>query len=134
MARRHGRNGFLYASIASGGTAEPVFFLNQWSIDFKTARTDVTAFGDDNMVYVAGLPDAQGSFSGFWSDDSNDLYTAAQDGVARKFYLYQDKANKPATYFFGTAFFDFSEAGGTDAAVTVSGTFAAATSIKRNAA
>ncbi len=132
--RRHGRNGFLYASVASGGTAEPLFFLKTWSIQFNTDQTDVTAFGDGNKVYVAGLPDGKGSFSGFWSDDSNDMFTAATDGVARKFYLYADKANKPNTYWFGTAFFDFSAGGDVGAAVTVSGNMTAAGTWSRNAA
>lgn len=133
-SRRHGRNGFLYAAIASGGTAEPVFFLNKWTIDFKTDKVEVTSFGDTNKTYAAGLPDSSGSFSGFWTDDCNDLYTAAQDGVGRKFYLYPDKSNKPNTYWFGTGLFDFSQAGGTAEAVSASGTFVAASAISRNAA
>ena len=67
MARIHGRDGRLYAAIASGGTAEPIAFLNSWSIDFSVDRTDVTAFEDSNKVKLAGLPDASGDFGGLTS-------------------------------------------------------------------
>lgn len=132
--RRHGRNGFLYAAIASGGSAEPVFFINKWTFGGATDYVDVTAFGDTNKVNVSGLPDASLTFSGFWSDDGNDLYTASQDGVARKMYLYPDKTNKPNTYWYGSMFFDFSSSGGTGEAIAVSGTGKASGAISRNVA
>lgn len=134
MARRHGKDGRLYVAISSGGTAEPIAFLNQWSIDFSTDRVDVTAFGDANKVYASGLPDAQGTFSGFWDSNQNDLYEAAQDGVARKFYLYPSRVLDAGDYWSGEALFDFSVAGGSSDAVTVSGTFAASTNVQRNSA
>jgi hypothetical protein len=127
MARKHGRNGRLYVSITSAGAAEPVAFLNSWDISFGVDNVDVTAFGDTNHVYVAGLPDASGSFSGFYDSTSAQLYTAATDGVARKFYLYPDTA--AATYWYGEALFDFSVSSSVDGAVTVSGDWNAASSI-----
>lgn len=129
MARKHGRNGRLYASIASGGTPEPIAFLNQWSIDFTVDNIDVTAFGDTNKTYVAGLPDSSGSFSGFFDSAGNDMYAAAADGIARKFYLYVDVAE--ATYWYGTALFDFSVSSSVDGAVTVSGDWNAASAITK---
>jgi hypothetical protein len=131
MARRHGRAGRLYMNITSGGTAEPIAFLRSWSIDFATDRVDVTALGDTNKVYVAGLPDAQGQFAGFFDDATTQMYTAATDGVARKFYLYPDRDNASGVYWFGTALFDFSVAGGTEQAVEVSGSFAAASAVAK---
>ncbi len=129
MARKHGRNGRLYVAIASGGTAEPVTFLNQWSIDFSVDNIDVTAFGDSNKVYVAGLPDSSGSFSGFFDSETAQLFTAASDGVARAFYLYPDTAD--ATYWYGTGLFDFNVASTVDGAVTISGDFQAASTITK---
>lgn len=131
MARAHGRNGALYAAISSGGTAQPVAFLSAWTFASTSDRVDVTAFGDSNKTYVAGLPDASGSFEGFWDSDGVDLYTASQDGVARKFYLYPDRSNYPTDYWYGTAFFDFEAAGGVTDAVTVSGSWSAASTIAR---
>lgn len=129
MARIHGRKGRLYVGLASGSAvAEPVAFLNQWSIDFTVDKSDVTCFGDTNKTYVSGLPDASGSFGGFYDTDSAQLYTAAQDGEARKFYLYPS-TDDATDYWFGTALFDFSAAGGVDGPVTVSGSWSAASAV-----
>jgi predicted secreted protein len=130
MARQHGRNARLYMAITSGGTAEPVAFLRQWSISFTTDNVEVTAFGDTNKVYVAGLPDSSGSYSGFYDDATAQFYTAAQDGVARRFYLYPSTASS-TQYFFGTGLFDFSLETTVDGANTISGDFQAASIVSK---
>ena len=130
MARIHGRNGRLYAAITSGGTAEPVTFLNQWSINFSVDNVEVTGFGDTNKTYVAGLPDVSGSFSGFYDTDTQQLYTAAQDGVARKVYIYP-VASDATEYWYGTALFDFSVSSDVNGAVTISGDWNAASAFTK---
>lgn len=130
MSRLHGRNGILYMNLTSGGTAEPVAFLSQWSIDFSVDNVDVTAFGDTNKVYVAGLPDCSGSYSGFYDDATVQMYTAAQDGVARKFYLYPT-TGATGKYWFGTALFDFSVSSGVSDSVSISGNFNAASAVTK---
>ena len=130
MARLHGSRGRLYAAIASGGSAEPIAFLSSWEISFETDRQDVTAFGDTNRVYVAGLPDASGTFSGFYDNATAQMYTAAQDGVERKFYLYPTTA-ATGQYWYGTALFDFSVSSGVGDAVTVSGNWNAASAVTK---
>ena len=130
MARLHGRNGRLYVNITSGGTAEPIAFLNNWDIQFAVDNAEVTAFGDINKVYVAGLPDASGSFSGFYDDATAQVYTAAADGVARKFYLYPT-TSATGQYWFGTALFDFSVSSSVDGAITISGDFQAASAVTK---
>jgi hypothetical protein len=129
MARVAGRSGRLYVNLTSGGTAEPVTFLNQWSINFATDNIEVTALTDTNKVYVSGLPDCSGSFSGFYDDATVQTYTAATDGVARKFYLYPQSST--TQYWFGTALFDFNVSGDVNGAVTISGDFAAATAVAK---
>lgn len=128
MARISGRNGRLYANITSGGTAEPIAFLNQWSLSFTTPRTDVTSFGSTNTEFVAGLPDVQGSYSGFYDDATAQLYSSAVDGVARRFYLYPDNTST-GKYWYGTALFDFSVGVTASGAATISGSFAAASTV-----
>lgn len=130
MARKAGRNARIYVGIASGGTAEPIAFQTNWTLDSSTDDIDVTAFGDSNKVYVSGLPDASGSFAGFFDDESNQLYTASQDGVARKFYLYTDNT-VTTKYWFGTGLFDFSVDVGVNDALKVSGNFKAASPVIR---
>lgn len=125
MATIAARNGRLYINLTSGGTAEPVAYMNNWSINFATDKIEVTSFGDSNKTYVSGLPDAQGDFSGFYDTATVQMYTAATDGVARKFYLYPTTAN--AQYWFGTAIFDFNINAAVDGAVQVNGSWSAST-------
>ena len=130
MARISGKNGRLYAAINSGGTAEPIAFINSFSLQATQDRQEVTAFGDTNKVYVTGFSDAQGSFSGFWDDATRQLYTAAVDGVARSWYWYPDTTST-SRYWFGTAFFDFTIEENLSGGVTISGSWAAATAVSR---
>lgn len=129
MARRHGRNGRVYLALASNGTAAPLNFTAKWTFNANTDTDEVTALGDPNKIYVAGLPDANGDFSGFWDDTTAYSYTAASDGVARPFYLYPDTVNDPAKYWFGTIIVDYKADGDVSTAVKVAATWKAATSI-----
>lgn len=115
-------------NLASGGTAEPVAYLNSWSIKFATDTAEVTAFQDANKTYIAGLPDAQGDFSGFYDDASVQTYTAAVDGIARKMYLYPSTL-KTTQYFWGTVIADFNADAKVDGAVTVSASWKASGNI-----
>lgn len=125
MARIAGRNGSLYMNLTSAGTPEPVAYLNHWTVNYSVNTIDVTSFGDTTKVYVAGLPDFQGSYGGFYDNGTVQMYTAATDGIARKFYLYPDRTLS-TQYWLGTATFDFSVDGTVDGAVTLSGNFSAA--------
>ena len=127
----HGRKGRLYVGIASDGAdASPVANLSKWSLDFSTDDVEVTVFGDTNKVYVSGLPDASGSFSGFYDSASAQLYTSATDGLARKFYLYPSNGTT-SIYWSGTGLFDFSIEGDVGGAVGVSGNFKAASAVTK---
>lgn len=131
MARRHGRNTRVFMNLTSGGTAEPVAFVRSYSMSAATDKQDVTAFGDANKIYVAGLPDSSGSFE-FWYDDATvQTYTAAVDGVARKFYLYPDFVTTPGQYFWGTILPDFSVSAAVDGAVEGSCSWNAASTIAK---
>lgn len=119
----------MYVGVASDtAAAEPIAFLNSWSLDASTDREEVTAFGDLNKIYVAGLPDASGDFDGFYDTATAQLWTASQDGLARKFYLYPDTGTV-TQYWFGTGFFDFSISTAVDGAVEVSGSWQAASQV-----
>lgn len=131
MARVHGRRGRIYLGIADdSATAEPLPFQANWSINFTTDKVDVTCFEDSNKVYVAGLADASGEFSGFYDDASAQTYTAANDGLPRKFYLYPNRSSA-GTYFFGTILPDMSISSGVDGAVTVSSSWMPASTISK---
>jgi hypothetical protein len=111
--------------------ASPCAFVTDWTISKTTEKTDVTAQGDGNKVYVAGLPDASGDFS-FWYDDaSTQTYAAATDGLPRSFYLYESSLTV-ANYWFGVILPDFSVAGGVGAAVSGKAAWSAAGPVQRS--
>ncbi len=131
MPRRHGRNGQVYVGLTSAAQATPLPFQAAWSINQVTDKDDVTAFGDGNKVYVAGLPDASGDFGGFLDDATSQTYIAAVDGLARKFYLYPDATNSPNVYWFGTILPDLSSDGAIGGAVNFKSSWNAASAIQR---
>jgi hypothetical protein len=131
VARRHGRNGQVYLGITSAALASPLPFQASWSINMNVDKQDVTAFGDGNKVYVAGLPDASGDFGGFMDDATSQTYIAAVDGLARNFYLYPDTTNAPNVYWFGTVLPDFSADGAIAGPVNFKSTWNAASRIQR---
>ena len=132
QGRKGGRGGRVYMGLASSAaTAEPIAFLKTWSLNQTVDKLDVTAMGDTNKVYVADLPDASGSFDGFYDDSSVQTYQAALDGQPRKFYLYPDATNFPTQYFFGTILPDFSVSGGVGDTVNISASWNAASTITK---
>ncbi len=129
MARWHGRFGKVYMQLASNDTeAQLVAFLNAWEINAETDKEDVTCFNDPNKIYVVGLPDASGSFGGFYDDQTVQTYAAATDGVPRKFYLYPTSTTS-ANYWYGYIYPDFKASGKVDGPVEISSEWNAASAI-----
>ncbi len=125
MGRLAGRNGRIYLGIAnSAATAEPLPFMAQFNISWKTNKINVTAMGDTNNVYVAGIKDASGSWSGFYDDATVQSYTAATDGLPRKFYLYPS-TNLVTQYFFGQILADMAIDSSVDGSINMSADWAA---------
>jgi hypothetical protein len=116
--------------VLSTDDASMMAFLSDWSISFSTNKVDVTAMGDKNLTYVAGLPDSSGDFSGFMDDESAQTYVAATDGMPRKFYLYPNSTEQ-TEYFYGTILPDYSVSGSVTSAVTLKSSWNAAGPIKR---
>src|SRR5450631_3780273 len=108
------RNGIVYIGVNNGDAASPAAYLSDWTINFTVAKVDVTAMGDSNLIWTAGLPDASGDFSGFYDTATTQTYLAAQDGLPRNFYLYPS-TNQPGQYFFGQNLPDYSLTGGVTA-------------------
>jgi len=131
VARIHGRNGRVYLGVTSGAAATPVAFMSAWTMSNVTDHQEVTAFGDSNKVYVAGLPDASGDFTGFYDDATSQTYQAAVDGLPRNFYLYPNITADPSQYWFGTVLPDFSADGAIASAVNAKSSWVAASSIQR---
>lgn len=124
MARYSGRKGRLYASVNAAGVAVPVASLTDWALNFTTARTEVTSFGDLNKTYVQGLRDVTGTFTGFWDDTDLTLQTAASSPTGSNLYLYVS-TDASSRYAYGPAWVDVSFTAPVGGAVGMSGTFAA---------
>jgi hypothetical protein len=130
MARLSGDNGRVYLGIAnSAATPEPLPFIAKWSLKFNTDKYDVTAMGDGQKIYVSGLRDATGSFSGWYDDSTNQTYSAAVDGAPRKFYLYPSADT--TKYYFGQILADMNIDGGTGGGIAMSADWAAYSTITR---
>lgn len=130
MAKIAGRNAAIYLGATTSAQASPITYQNGWSISFTTDKIDVTSFGDSTKTYVTGIADATGEFSGFYDDASAQTYTAAIDGLARRFYLYPSSLT-PTQYFFGTVFADLNINASVAGAVEVSATWNAATAMQK---
>jgi hypothetical protein len=129
IGRNAGRNARILFDLSGSGVATSLAYQAEWAINFSSPKIDVTAFGDPNKITVAGLPEATGTFTGFYDDTSNQTYTAAVDGLARRFYLYPN-TNLLTRYFFGTINADASFGAGVAGAVTVSAAWEAASQIQ----
>lgn len=124
MSVSAGRRGVVYLSTTGTGAAVNVLSLNAWTINKTTDKIEVTAFGDANKTYVQGLPDVQGTLSGFWNDSETKPFAAAASTDGVKMYLYPD-STKPGSYHHGPAWLDVSMDVSVSGAVTISGSFAA---------
>ncbi len=131
MARIHGKSGMVYVGITSAALASPIAYLTDWNLNFTVDQPEVTAFGDLNKIYVSGLPDASGDFSGFFDDASQQLYIAARDGIARPMYLYPNLVADPNEYWFGNILPDFAVSGGIAAAISIKSNWKASSAVKK---
>src|SRR4026208_2574156 len=107
MAVYPGRKGVIYLSTTGTGNATNVIKLNAWTLNKATDKIEVTAFGDANKTYVQGLPDIQGTFSGFWDDTASTPVAAAAPADGCKLYLYPS-ADAPSKFHSGPAWLDVS--------------------------
>ena len=130
MARYSGGKGLVLLSTTGTGVAIAAVSLSQWSLDRKTDKVEVTAFGDSNKVYVQGLPDIQGSLAG-WFDSADDaLFDGADSADGVKLYLYPSSL-ATSIYHYGPAWLDASIDVDVKGACSVSGSFVAAGSLGR---
>lgn len=77
---KSGRNGQAQWDPAggTGAAAEPLLSIKGWTLSMKTEKINVTCLGDQNRVYVPGMPDISGSLTGFWNSEDMSLIAAAR--------------------------------------------------------
>jgi hypothetical protein len=129
MSRYAGKRGQIYLGIAdSAATAEPLPFVASWSHTMENEKIDVTTMDDDHQVFLGGMANPSGEWSGFHDDSTSQSYTAAGDGLPRKWYLYPNRL-APLKYFFGTVICDMTVNASTTGAVEMSANWSAASKI-----
>jgi hypothetical protein len=124
--RRHGSTGQIKMDPAGGSTTVVVADLNAWTLEMSRERVPVTAFGDANIQYVLGLPDATGTYGGWWNSASSpQLFSVAQGTTPVTLELIPSITD-PTFLFTGLAYLDASIECAADGAVSISGNWAAA--------
>lgn len=106
MAIKSGRLGQVLYDPA-GITPIALIALNSWKLDIKTDKEDVSCFGDVNKVYVPGLKDLNGSFSGFW-DSTNVVMFDAADATTPGLLKLMPNTSESTVFWSGTAYIDAS--------------------------
>ena len=110
----------------TGTQPAAVASLNNWTLSYKPAMLDVTAFGDANKAVIPDLPSITGSFAGFWDDTEDSPFTSAVATTGAFIYCYPDATNSPTKYAYGPIYATADVGVPVAGAVTVSGTFEAA--------
>ncbi len=114
-------------SVTGAGTAASVPFFAEWTLDKSVDTVEVTSFGDTNKVFVQGLPNLAGTFSGFFDSAQDTLFDATESATAVKMYIYPT-SDASTIYHYGTAWVSASMASSVSGAVTITGSFVAASS------
>ena len=85
-----------------------------------------------NHIYVAGLSNVSGDFTGYYDTATAQTYVSATDGQPRNFYLYPSTlGTEMPQYFFGQIYPDYSLSGAVTAAVTLKSNWVPASPIYR---
>jgi hypothetical protein len=125
MARYPARNAVMYVSTTRAGAASAVLGVSEITVNQEQEKIEVTAFGDANKIYVPGLADLSGDYSGFWDDTESKLFAAARSLDGCNLYLYPSSA-APTKFWSGPAWLNVSMDMSVAGAVQISGDFSAA--------
>ncbi len=127
--RLHGKNGSIYINGGkpggSFGSGTKVAVKTEWTLNLNRDFVDVTSFGDLNKVYVVGLKDISGTYSGNL-DLSGDIGVNAADLDDVPIYLYADaRDGEEFLVAYGPGFIDASITASNTDALKASGNFRA---------
>jgi hypothetical protein len=86
--RMHAKNAAIYVN-GPKGVGDKISAKTEFTLNLNRDYVDVTAFGDRNKRYVAGLKDISGTYSGHL-DNAGDIGVNATDEDAIPIYLYGD--------------------------------------------
>jgi len=122
----HGKDGAIYIGGAIG-VGTKVANKTDWALQRNRDYVDSTTFGNTNKVYLAGLPNIQGSYPGLL-DMSGDLLFSAATSDAQLLHLYADDGTNGGTVRLvahGSGFLDANVTSANTDAVKITGEFRA---------
>jgi hypothetical protein len=125
--RLHGKSGAVKMDPTGvgGPTAVVVASLNKWDLDLAKDHVKVTCFGDQNQVYVDGLPDIKGSYAGCYDPaDGLVIFDVVGGSVAPYLEMIPDFST-PDVMFSGRGLMDGKISVDANGAITIGGTFVA---------
>jgi hypothetical protein len=131
---RAGRNGLVkYDPTGAGGaTAVALLSIKGWQLSLATEQINVTCFQDQNKVYIPGMRDVSGTFTGFWNSEDLTVIEATQATTPGLLVLIPDSTDldggTPAAAFAfeGKAYLDAEINTDVEGAPELSGKFMAA--------
>jgi hypothetical protein len=107
MSIKTGRYGKVSWDPTGGSTLVQIISINAWQGNFANEYEDVSCFGDTNRVYIPGLMDIGGTFSGFWNSAELALFKAAMAPVPGTLQLMPNTTESPF-FWQGLAYMDAS--------------------------
>ena len=120
-----GPRGDLLRITRSSKLSHLTLGVSEISVNYEQEKIDVSCFLDANKVYVPGLADLSGDYSGFWDDTEGKIFAAAKSLDGCNMYLYPSAA-APSKFWSGPAWLTVSMDMSVAGAVQISGSFAAA--------
>ena len=120
----HGKNGAIYLGGAKGSGGIKVANKTEWTLQRNRDYVDATTFGNTNKVYLAGLPNVQGTFAGLL-DVSGDLLLSAATSESTQIYLYADDGASPVLIANGPGLIDGTVTASNTDAIRYTGEFRA---------
>jgi len=120
----HAKDAVIYIAEDGSGAAEELLGATEWTLDMQTDTVEVTEFGATNKVYVQGLPDVSGTFSGFVKEDEDKWFKAQRSTSPVRAYLYWSRL-MPSKYAHGTLWLSLSMNNSLSTANEISANFVA---------
>jgi hypothetical protein len=124
--RKHGYRGQVKMDPTGGATLVAVADLNAWTADFTRDQVDVSAFGDNFKQYVLGLPDAKGTYGGWWNSASSPALFDVAFGSTPVTLNLVPSVDEPTYFFEGLAYLDASINVASSGAISISGNWVGA--------
>jgi len=124
--RLHGKKGAMKMDPTGGSSTVIVASISKFDLDLSTEKVPVTAFQDTNRIYVQGLPDVKGSYSGWYDPADGLVIFDVTTGTVAPFLELVPTTDQPLVMFSGKAYVDSKISVDSGGGIAISGSFVAA--------